>query len=98
MLSSVTISPGECSCSHYLYSNSVIWLARLKFLLHVIRRRSTFLSLPSWLADARALASPDLVCILVGTKLDREAEEREVSWMEASQFAKENGNLSFSFS
>ena len=43
-----------------------------------------------WLADARALASPHLVVVLVGSKSDRE-EDREVEWAEASNWAAENG-------
>ena len=38
-------------------------------LCYDITRRATFDSVAAWLADARALASPDLVCVLVGTKV-----------------------------
>jgi Ras-related protein Rab-4A/Ras-related protein Rab-4B len=48
------------------------------------------LNLSRWLADAKALASPHLVTVLVGNKSDRE-EEREVEWAEASRWAAENG-------
>jgi len=48
------------------------------------------MNLSRWLADARALASPHLVVVLVGNKSDRE-EEREVEWAEASRWAAENG-------
>lgn len=48
------------------------------------------MNLPRWLADARALASPHLVTVLVGNKSDCE-EEREVEWTEASRWAAENG-------
>ena len=54
--------------------------------------RETFVNLSRWLADARALASPNLVIVLVGNKSDRE-EEREVDWAEASEWAAENGML-----
>lgn len=47
-----------------------------------------------WLTDARALASPHLVAVLVGNKSDRE-EDREVEWAEASRWAAQNGNLPF---
>ena len=50
------------------------------------------MNLPRWLADARALASPHLVTVLVGNKSDRE-EEREVEWTEASRWAAENGSF-----
>ena len=42
------------------------------------------------MSDARALASPNLVVVLVGNKLDRE-EEREVGYEEASEWAREHG-------
>jgi len=53
-----------------------------------ITNRSTFTSLQRWLDDARALASPHLVTVLVGAKADRE-EDRQVSWAEASRWAEE---------
>lgn len=52
--------------------------------------RASFLNLSRWLGDARALASPHLVTVLVGNKSDRE-DEREVEWSEASRWAAENG-------
>ena len=52
--------------------------------------RQSFLNLSRWLQDARALASPHLVAVLVGNKSDRE-EDREVEWSEASRWAAENG-------
>ncbi|TVY68916.1 GTP-binding protein ypt4, partial [Lachnellula suecica] len=39
-------------------------------LAYDITSHSTFTSLPSFMNDARALASPNLTCILVGNKLD----------------------------
>lgn len=54
--------------------------------------RASFVNLSRWLADARALASPHLVTVLVGNKSDRE-EDREVEWAEASRWAAENGNI-----
>jgi GTPase SAR1 family protein len=56
----------------------------------LIRSRDSFLNLSRWLADAKALASPHLVTVLVGNKSDRD-EEREVEWAEASRWAAENG-------
>ena len=56
-------------------------------------RRSTFESLQAWITDARALASPDLVILLVGNKLDDE-DNREVDYLEAARWAKENGESS----
>ncbi|TRM69978.1 ras family-domain-containing protein [Schizophyllum amplum] len=58
-------------------------------LVYDITNRDSFTNLSRWLADARALASPDLVVVLVGNKSDRE-EEREVEWSEASRWAAEN--------
>ncbi|CEL62840.1 Ras-related protein Rab-4B OS=Mus musculus GN=Rab4b PE=2 SV=2 [Rhizoctonia solani AG-1 IB] len=58
-------------------------------LVYDITSRSSFLNLSRWLADARALASSQLVAVLVGNKTDRE-EEREVEWSEASKWASEN--------
>lgn len=41
--------------------------------------------------DARTLASPNIAVLLVGNKKDLE-EDREVTFLEASRFAQENGN------
>ncbi|KAJ3397514.1 Ras- protein Rab-4A [Lobulomyces angularis] len=54
---------------------------------------NSFKSIQSWLDDARNLASKDAVMLLVGNKLDLE-EYREVSYIEASNFAQVN-NLMF---
>jgi len=58
-------------------------------LVYDISSRDSFSSLQNWLTDARSLASPSIAVILVGNKKDLEAQ-REVSYQEASQFAKEN--------
>ncbi|KAI0932142.1 Ras- protein Rab-4B [Taiwanofungus camphoratus] len=58
-------------------------------LVYDITSRASFVNLSRWLADARALASPHLVTVLVGNKSDRE-EDREVEWAEASRWAAEN--------
>lgn len=55
-----------------------------------IPSRASFQNLSRWLADAKALGSPQLVTVLVGNKSDRE-EDREVEWVEASRWAAENG-------
>jgi len=44
------------------------------------------MNLSRWLEDARALASPHLVVVLVGNKSDKE-EDRQVEWEEASRWA-----------
>ncbi|KDQ12399.1 hypothetical protein BOTBODRAFT_112869 [Botryobasidium botryosum FD-172 SS1] len=58
-------------------------------LVYDITNRASFLTLPKWLADARALASPQLVTVLVGTKTDRD-DERQVEWNEANAWANDN--------
>ena len=60
--------------------------------------RETYNALTNWLTDARTLASPNIVIVLVGNKKDLESD-REVTFMEASRFAQENGMVGgFSFS
>lgn len=51
--------------------------------------RDSFNALANWLNDARTLASPNIVILLVGNKKDME-ECREVTMLEASNFAQEN--------
>lgn len=58
-------------------------------LVYDIASRDTYNALTNWLTDARTLASPDIVIILVGNKKDLEAE-REVTFLEASRFAQDN--------
>lgn len=55
-------------------------------------RRRSFESLPAWLQDARALASPDLKVVLVGNKVDQDMD-RQVPYLEASRWAQENDVL-----
>lgn len=52
--------------------------------------RETYNSLTNWLTDARTLASPNIVIILIGNKKDLDSD-REVTFLEASRFAQENG-------
>lgn len=52
------------------------------------------MNLSKWLEDARALASPHLVVVLVGNKSDRE-EDREVEWEEASRWAAAHSTCPF---
>lgn len=51
--------------------------------------RDSFNALSAWLNDARTLASPNIVILLVGNKRDLE-EARAVTLLEASNFAQEN--------
>lgn len=59
-------------------------------LLSFPHSRETYNSLAAWLTDARTLASPNIVVILCGNKKDLDPE-REVTFLEASRFAQENG-------
>lgn len=61
-------------------------------LVYDIASRDSFNSLTNWLTDARNLASPSIVIVMVGNKKDLESH-REVSFQEASQFAKDNNLL-----
>ncbi|XP_063241187.1 ras-related protein Rab-4B isoform X2 [Bacillus rossius redtenbacheri] len=58
-------------------------------LVYDIANRESFNALGNWLSDARTLASPNIVILLVGNKRDLDAE-REVTFLEASRFAQEN--------
>lgn len=59
-------------------------------LVYDITSRDTFNALSHWLSDAKTLASPKIVILLVGNKKDLD-KEREVTFLEASRFAQENG-------
>lgn len=47
-----------------------------------------------WLTDAKTLASPHIVVLLVGNKKDLE-NKRDVNFLEASNFAQESGEQYF---
>ena len=53
-------------------------------LVYDISSRESFNNLANWLTDARTLASPAIVIVLVGNKKDLE-DEREVTFLEASR-------------
>jgi len=61
-------------------------------LVYDITRRVTYNHLTSWLSDARNLTHPNTVIMLVVNKKDLE-EQRDVSYQEAENFAKENDIL-----
>ncbi|XP_031469690.1 ras-related protein Rab-4A isoform X3 [Phasianus colchicus] len=61
-------------------------------LVYDITSRETYNALTNWLTDARMLASQNIVIILCGNKKDLDAD-REVTFLEASRFAQENGEL-----
>lgn len=54
--------------------------------------RESYNALMQWLTDAKTLASPHIVVLLVGNKKDLE-NKRDVNFLEASNFAQENGKL-----
>lgn len=62
----------------------------LIFFSHFHISRETYNALTNWLTDARMLASQNIVIILCGNKKDLDAD-REVTFLEASRFAQENG-------
>jgi GTPase SAR1 family protein len=66
-------------------------------LVYDITNRETFNSLANWLSDARTLASPNIIILLVGNKRDLDDGDREVTFLEASRFAQENGEICFCF-
>jgi len=61
-------------------------------LLYDITSRESYNHLSTWLNDARALSTLELVIVLVGNKTDLQ-EKREVTFLEASRFAQENDLL-----
>ena len=68
-----------------------------ELLVYDISRRVTFQHLISWLYDARNLTSPETIIMLIGSKRDLD-QQREVSYEEAAQFARDNGLFFSSFS
>lgn len=73
--------------SYYRGAAVVVLVYDLTQYVVPLTRHATFAGLGSWLDDVRALASPHVVTVLVGNKLDREADEREVPTFEASRWA-----------
>jgi len=61
-------------------------------LVYDITSRETYNHLLTWLTDARTLARADITVIVVGNKLDKKSN-RDVTLLEASQFAQENDLL-----
>jgi GTPase SAR1 family protein len=59
-------------------------------LVYDITSRDTYNHLISWLTDAKTLASESISIIAVGNKADL-AEDREVTFLECSRFAQDNG-------
>ncbi|KCV72445.1 Ras-like protein Rab-14 [Fonticula alba] len=63
-------------------------------MVYDVTRRSTYNRMSSWLTDARNLTAPNTVIFMIGNKSDLagdDSSDREVSYEEASLFARENG-------
>ena len=82
----------KCFISNRSVTRSYYRGAAAAVLVYDISCRESFNHVSTWLADARSLASPDIVIVLVGNKVDKD-NEREVTFLEASRFAQENGNI-----
>jgi small GTP-binding protein len=63
-------------------------------LLYDITDRNSYNNVTNWLSDARAQSGPDMVIMLVGNKSDLQ-DARDVTFLEASRLAQENGMLFF---
>ncbi|MGH0159469.1 UNVERIFIED_CONTAM: hypothetical protein FKN15_042205 [Acipenser sinensis] len=81
---------GHALCVRRSVTRSYYRGAAGALLVYDITSRETYNSLTNWLTDARTLASPNIVIILCGNKKDLDAD-REVTFLEASRFAQENG-------
>jgi Ras-related protein Rab-4B len=64
------------------------------FFFLLIQSRESYNAVTNWLADARALASPNIVIVLCGNKKDLE-DQRQVTFLEADRFAQENSKIQF---
>ncbi|CDS42361.1 ras protein Rab 4A [Echinococcus multilocularis] len=60
-------------------------------LVYDITNRTSFGAVEQWLGDARHLATPGVVVILVGNKKDLQDTDGQVTHWEANTFAQENG-------
>merc|ERR1711879_797458 len=60
-------------------------------LTYDISNRESFNHLTSWLSDARTLAHPSIVILLVGTKSDIKQEEREEVFLKCAKFGMQTG-------
>ncbi|CAF5019019.1 unnamed protein product [Rotaria sp. Silwood1] len=58
-------------------------------LVYDITNRESYNTIANWLSDARQLASSNIVIILCGNKKDLE-DQRQVTFLEANQFAQDN--------
>ncbi|CAF4143174.1 unnamed protein product, partial [Rotaria sp. Silwood1] len=58
-------------------------------LKNIYLSRESYNTIANWLSDARQLASSNIVIILCGNKKDLE-DQRQVTFLEANQFAQDN--------
>ncbi|KAA3677522.1 Ras-related protein Rab-4B [Paragonimus westermani] len=56
-----------------------------------INDRASFNSISNWISRVRDLALPNITIILIGNKLDLAEDSRQVTELEARQYAEENG-------
>jgi len=82
-----------CLCLRSAVTRSYYRSAAVVVLVYDLTTYATFAELAKWLDDVRALASPQVVTVLVGNQLDREADEREVATLDASRWAAQHGVL-----
>ncbi|KAG8851011.1 Insulin-like growth factor 2 mRNA-binding protein 3 [Tulasnella sp. 330] len=61
-------------------------------LVYDVSNRASFAALPKWLAEVEQQTSADIVKIIIGNKVDKEAS-REVSEAEGARFARQHGTL-----
>lgn len=61
-------------------------------LLYDVTSRESYNHVTRWMADARAQAGPDMVILLAGNKSDLQ-DQRDITFLEASRLAQENGML-----
>jgi len=62
-------------------------------LLYDVNDRKTFEHLTEWLDDVQSLARSDICICVVGNKVDSDKGRRQVSLLEASEFAQKHGCL-----
>ena len=77
------------SITRAYYKNSVC-----ACIVYDITNRNSFLDVKSWLDDCKKQSPKTVILVLIGNKIDLE-EQREVSFEEGNNFAKENNMLFF---
>ena len=77
------------SITRAYYKNSVC-----ACIVYDITNRNSFLDVKSWLDDCKKQSPKTVILVLIGNKIDLD-EQREVSFEEGNNFAKENNMLFF---